>query len=317
MRHRLFLGCLFVLILSLGLQQAQEPASKTTEAQAGPKRVVPTRFRKLKAIKMQSSLAEASKSKAKFKNPEESAYKSVHELTVSTKSFPTPNADEVGAAQFQLLCYNNQPVGPTIRVRRGTTFHIRVKNDLKDKAPGKHPANQTGINETPFEFCTTNLHTHGLHVSPGARADTAQNISLGDNIFKEIKPGDELTYEYTLGADHQSGTNWYHPHKHGSVAYQLSNGLAGALIVDGRPGDGIADLEDIPEIAGAKEQILVFQLYTFGVDDKKVGRIDAYQPPPSTGTIYNVKPDSNSCRAISRSRPRRPARCKRRRSMAC
>jgi FtsP/CotA-like multicopper oxidase with cupredoxin domain/peroxiredoxin len=220
-------------------------------------------------------------------------------LTVSTKSFPTPNADEVGAAQFQLLCYNNQPVGPTIRVRRGTTFHIRVKNDLKDKAPGKHPANQTGINETPFEFCTTNLHTHGLHVSPGARADTAQNISLGDNIFKEIKPGDELTYEYTLGADHQSGTNWYHPHKHGSVAYQLSNGLAGALIVDGRPGDGIADLEDIPEIAGAKEQILVFQLYTFGVDDKKVGRIDAYQPPPSTGTIYNVKPDSNSCSDIT------------------
>lgn len=298
MRPRILLGFLFgfTLIVSLGFQRAQEPAPNTAQVKTSSKRSVPARLRKLKTITMQASRAAANKSKAKFTNPEESAHRFVHELTVSTGCFSIPNADEVGASQFEILCYNKQPVGPTIRVRRGTSFQIHVNNSLKGPDEGRHVLG--GTYETPNRLCTTNLHTHGLHVSPGSRSDTGAGVILGDNVFTEIPPGSDLTYNYTLAADHPSGTNWYHPHRHGSVAYQLANGLAGALIVEGRRGDGIADLDDIPEIAVAKERILVFQLYTFGVDKNKVGRIDAYQPPPNS-TIYNVNPNADSCKDIT------------------
>ena len=50
--------------------------------------------------------------------------------------------------------------------------------------------------------------------------------------FRLIEPQEEFTFEYDIRDDHPSGTFWYHPHKHGSVAYQWSNGVAGALIVE-------------------------------------------------------------------------------------
>jgi FtsP/CotA-like multicopper oxidase with cupredoxin domain/peroxiredoxin len=124
---------------------------------------------------------------------------------------------------------------------------------------------------------TTNLHTHGLHVSPDGKSD---------NVFQTVGPnGGDFTFVYNIGASHPAGTFWYHPHKHGSVAYQLSNGVSGALIVEGDPGDSIADLEDLPEIFEASkpehEQVLLVQLYTYLVDANGIGRIDASQ-------IYNV-----------------------------
>jgi len=185
------------------------------------------------------------------------------------------------------LSFNGQPVGPTIRVRRGATFRIHLKNDLPNGVVNHRPGVGTGFPanpkaEMPTDLCITNLHPHGLHVSPNDPAD---------NIFRHIGPGEEQTFEYGLPKDHPSGTFWYHPHKHGSVAYQLSNGLAGALIVEGSPNDGIDDLEDIPEIRAAQERILVFQLYNYRVGADKVARIDAT-------TIYNVQPDAVSCGAI-------------------
>lgn len=53
-----------------------------------------------------------------------------------------------------------------------------------------------------------------------------------------------------------AGTYWYHPHKHGSVASQVANGMAGALIVKG-------DLDNIPGVAGLTEQVMVAQLVEF------------------------------------------------------
>src|SRR5260370_904019 len=113
----------------------------------------------------------------------------------------------------------------------------------KDEPPKpKHAPSTRKAKRPPTARIQTNLHTHGLHVSPAGNAD---------NIDVCIKPQQEFTFEYTVPADHPSGTFWYHPHRHGSVAYQLSNGLAGALIVEGSRRDGIADLEDVPEIAAA------------------------------------------------------------------
>lgn len=106
---------------------------------------------------------------------------------------------------------------------------------------------------------TTNLHTHGLHVSP----DTNSDGSHSDNIFLRIIPTDDwksrvdlmgsetgvlAEYEFVGQLDyklelsfkrggkeipHPPGTHWYHPHSHGSTHNQVASGMAGFLIVEG------------------------------------------------------------------------------------
>jgi FtsP/CotA-like multicopper oxidase with cupredoxin domain len=70
----------------------------------------------------------------------------------------------------------------------------------------------------------TNLHTHGLHVSPQGNSD---------NPFVTINPGKSFDYAIAIPADHPAGTYWYHPHHHGTVADQIYAGLVGALIIEG------------------------------------------------------------------------------------
>ena len=200
------------------------------------------------------------------------------ELTLTRNRFRNRHVGDVTTGidgpipeTFELLCYNGKRVGPTIRVKRGTKFKIRVENALHGKLdPGTDPKD-TPLAENVHGLCTTNLHTHGLHVSPSGNSD---------NIFWQIEPGEEFTFEYEIGPKHPSGTFWYHPHKHGSTAYQLANGVSGALIVEGTRNDGIADLEDIREIRNVAEKILVLQWYTFGtftdpVENRTIGFIDA------------------------------------------
>jgi FtsP/CotA-like multicopper oxidase with cupredoxin domain len=46
-----------------------------------------------------------------------------------------------------------------------------------------------------------------------------------------VEPGESARYEYAIPEDHPSGTFWYHPHHHGTVADQMFGGLFGALLV--------------------------------------------------------------------------------------
>jgi FtsP/CotA-like multicopper oxidase with cupredoxin domain/peroxiredoxin len=255
--------------------------------------------RRLVAVPLQGDFKKAKQKALKipFCDPPVSRAKgepAAHELCLSTGKFNNPGVAEVDPSIpmcFELLCYNGDSVGPTIRVRRGSKLRIRVKNDLlgePDDDPG--PVDGVPEGEKPHGLCTTNLHTHGLHVSPDGTAD---------NVFQKIDPGEQLLFEYDIPAKHPAGTFWYHPHKHGSVAYQLSNGVAGALIVEGTRDDDIADLEDIEEIRNARDMVVLLQLYTYRLGDDGVGRIDASQ-------IYNVQPDSKSCDEIKLTGPDDP-----------
>ncbi len=184
-------------------------------------------------------------------------------------------AQDGGPQEVEMITYNGRLVGPTIRVRRGDKLKINVINELP--ATGAPPVTVDPKQEDePHELYTTNLHTHGLHVSPSGNSD---------NVFREIPPGSSFQYTYSIPPDHPSGTFWYHPHKHGSVAYQLANGMAGALIVDGGGSSRkVRDLEDIPEIAQAKERVLVLQQLILRKDKHGVGRVDpndVYSDPPS------------------------------------
>ena len=72
--------------------------------------------------------------------------------------------------------------------------------------------------------CDTNLHVHGLHVSPSDNSD---------NIFLTVKAGESFQYEYQIPADHPAGLYWYHPHLHGTVTNQVFGGMAGSIIIEG------------------------------------------------------------------------------------
>jgi FtsP/CotA-like multicopper oxidase with cupredoxin domain len=123
--------------------------------------------------------------------------------------------------------YNGSSPGPTLRVRPGDTLVITLENHLDEP---------------------TNLHTHGLHVSPEGDSD---------NVFVQVDPGQSHTYTYVLPSDHRSSLCWYHPHHHGMVAPQLGGGLFGGIIID----DAI---DQLPELAASTERILV-------LSDPKVG----------------------------------------------
>jgi len=147
----------------------------------------------------------------------------------------------IGDDAVHLRAYNGAIVGPTLRARAGDRVIVDLINALPaESEPPPHPVNG------PHGLNITNLHSHGLHVSPMG----------GDNVFLEIgagtPDGTQMSLVYDIPADHPPGTFWYHPHKHGSVAVQVASGMAGALIVEG-------DVDQVPEIAAAREAIFVFQ----------------------------------------------------------
>lgn len=157
----------------------------------------------------------------------------------------------IADCRVRLRSYNGGLVGPTLRVKPGDTLKIKLDNRLPPNPAGAghgsghgaaHGAADGDIN-IPHDFNTTNLHTHGLWVSP---------MGNGDNVTLRIEPGTSFDYEIAIPEDHPSGTFWYHAHIHGATALQVSSGIAGALIVEG-------GLDTVPQIAAAEDNILVFQ----------------------------------------------------------
>ncbi|MEM1261338.1 MAG: multicopper oxidase family protein [Pseudomonadota bacterium] len=113
-------------------------------------------------------------------------------------------------------------VPPTINLRPGDTFRLRLINELPTDDPSCPGSDNINL---PHCFNITNMHTHGLWVSPAGNSD---------NVLLSVPPGGgEFTYEYNVPSDHPAGTFWYHPHMHGSTALQVSSGMTGALIVRG------------------------------------------------------------------------------------
>ena len=151
---------------------------------------------------------------------------------------------------------------PTIRVAPGQRLTVDLDNKLEacsDAQRAKHLC-----------YNDTNLHTHGLWVSPSGNSD---------NVLISIPPGTRFQYAYDIPADHPAGTFWYHPHAHGAGFVQVGSGMAGALIVTGNrlptataPGDIDVLLKDERGRPFA-ERVLLFQQIEYGCLDDK-GRIE-------------------------------------------
>ncbi|WP_327271172.1 multicopper oxidase family protein [Streptomyces sp. NBC_01224] len=131
---------------------------------------------------------------------------------------------EVGGRKLWALTYNGSYMPPTLRIRPGDKVDLSMKNLLN-------------------EF--TNLHVHGLHVSPSGNSD---------NIFVHIHPGQTFHYAYQFPNTLRPGTYWYHSHAHSISAPQVAGGMSGVLIVDGLQEYLPAKLRHITEhVVGLKD----------------------------------------------------------------
>ncbi|MGW1007424.1 multicopper oxidase family protein [Streptomyces sp. NPDC002520] len=124
---------------------------------------------------------------------------------------------DLGGHKMWALTYNGSYMPPTLRIRPGDKLDLAMKNTLNED---------------------TNLHLHGLHVSPGGNAD---------NIFIHIHPGETFHYSYQFPKTLRAGTYWYHPHPHLTSAPQVAGGMSGILIVDGLQQYLPANLRNITE----------------------------------------------------------------------
>jgi FtsP/CotA-like multicopper oxidase with cupredoxin domain len=89
-----------------------------------------------------------------------------------------------------------------------------------------------GYHRTPWN--ETNLHFHGLNVSPKAPSDDVVGVLLCP-LSINANPGQfpsQYTYELDIPANEPPGTYWYHPHAHGESDHQLLSGLTGVIIID-------------------------------------------------------------------------------------
>ena len=165
-------------------------------------------------------------------------------LTVTSQVFRAE-----GALQVQTRVYEGNIPGPTLRVKPGDVLKIHLVNNLEDN--GEH--DQYKPPNTMRNPNTTNLHVHGLHVSPEGNSD---------NVMLMCQPGETLDYVYLIPTDHACGTFWYHAHHHGSQALQIGGGLLGALIVE-EPAPELLD----PNLANMKETLLLIHHFLF----KRIG----------------------------------------------
>jgi len=138
--------------------------------------------------------------------------------------------------------------GPTWAVNPGDQIILTLNNKMPAVAPDEKPLppspRPSFTKNGPHNFNVTNMHTHGLWVSPDGNSD---------NVLVRVNNGTSFTYEYQLPKEHWSGTMWYHPHNHGSTSVQVASGMAGALIING-------GLDDMPGMPGPDDDhVMVLQ----------------------------------------------------------
>ncbi len=172
----------------------------------------------------------------------------------------------------QRLCYvtPSLPEAPVIRVGVSHRLTVTLTNTLHDTgqhntvncpidvfggerscAPLPHFVERPGAdgkfyplmaNEAHRADGTSNLHVHGLFVSPQPCSDEVLDSTIypanWGGPVASLQPcqsaPNSLAYSYDLPADHPAGLYWYHAHRHGEAEHETQMGLVGAIVVEDR-----------------------------------------------------------------------------------
>ena len=132
------------------------------------------------------------------------------------------------------FAFNGKTVAPVIRAAPGDVLKITYINDLPSK-----PSESCAMNPC---MDMTNLHFHGLTISPDAPQD--------DVLTMLAKPGQVLHYSVQIPRDHPPGLFWYHTHPHGESHRQVLDGMSGAIVIEGME-------RYVPEVERLRERVLV------------------------------------------------------------
>jgi suppressor of ftsI len=125
--------------------------------------------------------------------------------------------------------YNGVYGGPVLRLNPGDVLHLRLVNHLPQ---------------------ATNMHFHGLAVSPQGH---------GDNAMHMVGPGETWDYVIPIPKDHPPGVYWFHTHAHSFAERQLMGGLSGTLVIEGFQ-------DEVPATKPLRERL--FALKEFSPDRK-------------------------------------------------
>jgi len=132
------------------------------------------------------------------------------------------------------FAFESKTVAPVIRAFPGDTLRITYVNNLPAKS-----AETCAVNPC---MNMTNLHFHGLTVSPNAPQD--------DVLGMIATPGQVLHYSVEIPRKHSPGLFWYHTHPHGESQRQVLDGMSGAIVIEGME-------RYVPEVERLRERVFV------------------------------------------------------------
>jgi FtsP/CotA-like multicopper oxidase with cupredoxin domain len=166
------------------------------------------------------------------------------------------NDPDTGKGAFSFAGLENPPV---IRARPGEDIRLTYIDEMSTHSQEK-------CVDGPC-MNMTNLHFHGLHVSPNAPQD--------DVITMMAMPGQSLRYVVNIPLDQPPGLYWYHTHPHGESYRQSLDGMSGAIVIDGME-------SYIPEIKHMRERILVLRDKALEENDPMAPALRSRVQIPST-----------------------------------
>lgn len=139
-------------------------------------------------------------------------------------------------ARHNSFSYNGDTVPPLVRVLPGGVIKVHYVNNL--------PIESDEMCATGRCRNMTNLHFHGLHVSPASPQD--------DVLTMMAMPGQALDYRVEVPPYAAPGLYWYHTHPHGESARQDLDGMSGAIIVEGID-------RYYPQVRDMRERVLILR----------------------------------------------------------
>ena len=128
----------------------------------------------------------------------------------------------LSGAKTRTWGFNQSYLGPVLRLKRGSTAKLSVKNNLPEPITA---------------------HWHGLQVEGNVDGGPHSAFAHGE------------TWKPELDIDQPAATLWYHSHVHGRTAEQVYAGLAGMLIIE----DPDAPPTQLPESYGEDDIPLIIQ----------------------------------------------------------
>jgi FtsP/CotA-like multicopper oxidase with cupredoxin domain len=248
-------------------------AARTAAAQSEAPRVVtdPPRLEMKRVLAPAARLRSGPQAMAAPLEPSDDASLDLNIVYTKGKIWnpATQRYDDVNLRSYQGTRIDpNAPfISPMIEIVPSDTIRIDLHNKLPVDPTCVH--DKKTIN-APHCFNATNLHAHGLWVNPAGN---------GDNVLLSINPGVSFQYEYNVPFDHPAGTFWYHTHRHGSTALQVSSGMAGAIIIRGDrlpTAAATGDLDTLLKPTPAqpfKERVLVMQQIQYACMDAATKKV--------------------------------------------